>query len=150
MAVSGLNFSAQVDDWVRATDQRMTAVFKESTQRVASIASNGVPVDTGFARASVRASLEQMPSIDPNARGAEGASYDASGALGEITAVITNAQLGQTIYVGWTASYVIYLEYGHSKQAPAGFVRIAAEQWGQIVNEVTAEAKTRASGSTGR
>lgn len=144
MATSALNFGAQVSEWVRATEQRMTAVFKESTQRVASLAANGVPVDTGFARASVRASLEEMPSIDGAARGGTGQSYDADGAFGQVTATIVNATLGQTIYVGWTASYVIYLEYGHSKQAPAGFVRISAEQWPRIVEEVTAEAKSRA------
>jgi hypothetical protein len=145
MAVNNLNFQASVDDWVQAAEQRMLAVFRESTQRVASIASNGVPVDTGFARASVRASTESMPGIDPNARPAEGQSYP--GDLGQVTLTIAGAHLGQTIFVGWTASYVQYLEYGHSKQAPAGFVRLAAEQWQVTVNQVTSEAKSRASSS---
>lgn len=142
MAVSNINFAAQVDDWVKATEQRMTAVFRESTQRVASIASNGVPVDTGFARASVRASLSEMPQIDSGSRPTPGATY--GGDIGNITTTIASAQLGQTIFIGWTASYVQYLEYGHSKQAPAGFVRLAAAQWQIVVNQVTQEAKARA------
>lgn len=143
MAVSNLNFAAQVDEWVRATEQRMTAVFRESTQRVVSIAANGVPVDTGFARASVRASTESMPSIISGSKGQEGQTYGVD--LGNVTLTIAGAQIGQTIYVGWTASYILPLEYGHSQQAPAGFVRLAAAQWQVTVDQVTAEAKSRAS-----
>jgi hypothetical protein len=142
VAVNNLSFSAQVDDWVKATERRMTAVFRESTQRMASIAANGVPIDTGFARASVRASLAEMPSIVPGSKGREGQAYPSS--FGQVTATIANAQLGQTVYVGWTASYILALEYGHSKQAPAGFVRLAAAQWPRIVEVVTQEAKSRA------
>lgn len=142
MAVNNLNFSATVDDWVRATEQRMLALFRESTQRVASIAANAVPVDTGYARASVRASTESMPSIDASAKAKAGQNYPAD--FGNITLTIAGAHLGQTIYIGWTANYVQYLEYGHSKQAPAGFVRIAAAQWQRVVAEVTEEAKGRA------
>ena len=142
MAVSGVDFGAAVDGWCKESENRLTAVFRESAQRVASIAANGVPVDTGFARASVRASLDEMPAIIAGSRGKEGQSY--SDNFGQITATIAGAQLGQTINVGWTASYVIYLEYGHSKQAPQGFVRLAAEQWPTIVSGVIAEAKSRA------
>lgn len=137
-----LNFAASVDDWVKKTDQRMLAVFRESTQRVTSLANNAIPVDTGFARASVQASTESMPPIISGSKGENGRAYP--GNFGQVSAVIANARLGQTIYVGWTASYVLPLEYGHSKQAPSGFVRIAAAQWERVVSEVTQEAKSRA------
>lgn len=142
MADDPAKFTATVGDWVKQTPERLTAVFKESTQRVASAAANMVPVDTGFARASVRASLEAMPLIDRNARGVKGSNYTFDGS--EISLTIANADLSKTIYVGWTASYVQYLEYGHSQQAPSGFVRINAERWPQIVGEVSAELKSRA------
>lgn len=140
--VESRNFAASVDDWVKETDARMLAVFRESTQRVTSIANNGIPVDTGFARASLQASTEEMPPIVDGKKGEAGKVYPAS--FGQVSAVIANAQLGQVIYVGWTAAYVLPLEYGHSKQAPSGFVRLAAAQWSRIVSEVTAEAKSRA------
>src|SRR3569623_1384754 len=140
--VEKLSFTTAIDNWVADTEARMTAVFKESTQRVFSLADNGVPVDTGFARASPQASTEAMPSIVSDNKGEEGKAYPAD--FGQISAVIANAKLGQTIYVGWTASYVLPLEYGHSKHAPSGFVRIAAAQWGQVVSQVTEEAKARA------
>ncbi len=142
MAASNLSFAASVDSWVRQTDQRMTAVFRESTKRVASLAANAVPVDTGFARASVRASTQQMPSIVASSKGTAGKSYQSN--LNEVVLTIAGAQIGQTIYIGWTASYVLPLEYGHSKKAPNGFVRLAAAQWQMVVSQVTQEAKARA------
>lgn len=142
--VESRNFAASVDDWVKETEQRMLAVFREGTQRVTSIAANGVPIDTGFARASIQASTESMPPIIDGKKGDAGKVYPVS--MGQVSAVIANAQLGQVIYVGWTAAYVLPLEYGHSKQAPAGFVRLAAAQWPRIVAEVTVEAKARAAG----
>src|SRR5690242_9302067 len=123
------NFTATVSDWVKQTPERLRGVFRESTQRVASKAANGVPVDTGFARASVRASLESMPQGDQEKpKGVQAVPFDFS----DVVLTIAKAELDDTIYIGWTANYAIYLEYGHSAQAPAGFVRIAAEQWPQI------------------
>jgi hypothetical protein len=121
----------------------MTAVFRESTQRVASLAANAVPVDSGFARASIRASLDEMPEIITGSKGEEGKAYSSN--FGQVTLTIADAELGDTIHIGWTASYIVPLEYGHSQQAPAGFVRLAAEQWQVIVNGVVQEAKSRAS-----
>lgn len=149
--VENKNFASTIDDWVRSSQERMEAVFKESAQRVISLAANAVPIDTGFARASIQTSTEGFPAINPSAvplkrRKADedrGTVYPYD--FGSVSAVITNAKLGQTIYAGWTAAYVLMLEYGHSAQAPQGFVRIAAAQWDRIVSEVTQEAKSRAS-----
>jgi hypothetical protein len=145
--ISGLSFQASMDDWVKETNQRMTAVFREASQRVALTAARNVPVDTGFARASVRASLSGMPSIVKGSKGEKGQVYGED--FGQVSAVIAHAEIGDTIYVGWTASYILPLEYGHSKQAPAGFVRLAAAQWQVIVDQVTAEARVRVVGRSG-
>ncbi len=141
MAVNNLAFVNAVDDWCSKVEGRATAVFRQASQKVIEIATMGIPVDTGFARASGRASLESMPAIDPSATNKDKAS--AALDFGDITAVISTAELGQTIYWGVTAAYALPLEYGHSKQAPAGFVRLAAEQWPVIVTETIAEAKSR-------
>lgn len=146
MAATGLTFSAQVSEWVAATERRVTAVFRESTQRLVSEMQSGqnrIPVDTGFARASIRASLSDMPKIESGNVGRKGQSYSGDG---NVTAVIASANLGQTIFVGWTAAYAGVLEFGHSSQAPQGFVRVNAIQWPRIVEEVAAEARSRGGG----
>lgn len=139
-------FVAHVDRWVAQTRERITAVFRESTQRVIArmqvpVGGGGnMPVDTGFLRASVRASLSQMPAINPEAFPPEGAgensvAYDDS----VVVLTIAQAQFGQTIYVGYTAAYAGFQE------ARRGFVRLAAMEWPRIVSEVSQEARQRAS-----
>lgn len=135
------SFSAQIDEWVRKSDARMLAVAKESTQRTVSKAQELVPVDTGFTRASIRASTESMPQIEQDSRGAAGQSYTYNS--GEITLTIAGLELGGTIWVGYTSSYAIFLEWGHSSQAPAGFVGLAALAWPATVRDVVAELKNR-------
>lgn len=139
---TNLSFSSQIDAWVRKSEARMLAVAKESTQRTVSKAQSRIPIDTGFARASVRASLEAMPQIVPGSRGKEGQSYSYNS--GEITLVLAGMELGQTAYIGWTASYTPFLELGHSNQAPTGFVGISALEWPATVAAVTQELKARA------
>ena len=138
------SFQADVNAWVKETPERILAVFRQSTQEVASKAANGVPVDTGFARASIRASTSAMPIADQE-KPKDGGSFPLD--FSNITLTIANAQLNDTIFIGWSARYAIYLEFGHSSQAPSGFVRIAAEQWPQIVANVSARLKTESLGT---
>lgn len=141
MAVSNLDFAATVDAWAKESEDRLERIWKMSTQELGSIANNGVPIDTGTARASFTASTESMPKINPSASKKSGpVSFD----FGTISAVIASATLGQSIFMGWSVNYILPLEYGHSKQAPQGFARIAAAQWPGIVSGVVAEAKSRA------
>lgn len=142
MTVSNLDFISAVDNWARETSDRLGRIFKASAQELGSTANNGVPVDTGFARASFQASTDSMPAIDPGKTNKAGTPVSQS--FGQITATIESATLGDTIYMGWTASYILPLEYGHSKQAPQGFARLAAAQWPSIVSGVVTEAKSRA------
>lgn len=134
-------FVTQMDAWARKSEARMLAIWKESTQRAVSIMQSRIPVDTGFARASLRASTEEMPKIDDRASKPKSGSFSYDPL--NITLVIAGAKLGDIIYLGYTANYVEYLERGHSKQAPAGFIRVTALEWPRIVSEVTALAKAR-------
>ena len=140
MASTPLEFTKQVDDWTKKTEARMLAVFKQSTQTLTNKIQSRVPVDTGFAKASIMASLSAMPKIDSSKKG--GSSLPSGN---NVTSVIASAKMGDTVYVGWTASYVQYLEWGHSKQAPQGFVGITSLEWPQIVATTIAQAKVEAS-----
>lgn len=145
MAVNGLNFGAQVDAWVQETKQRMDAVLRQSTQEVVSLAQANVPVDTGFLRASIRGSLKSMPPINKAAKPIDGKSYGYSGS--EISLTIAGAEIGDVVYIGWTAGYAGHVEYGTNKMAPRAFVRTAAAQWTAVVNRVSSRLKDRATGS---
>ena len=64
-----VEISAQVDEWVRKTERRMTMVFRESAQQLFSeaqrpAASGGsMPIDTGFLRNSFVAGLNGSTSL---------------------------------------------------------------------------------------
>lgn len=142
MAATNLNFAAQVDAWVKQTEARMTAVFRESAQRTISLAQNYVPVDTGYLRASLRVSLESMPRIEP---GKDGFSIKPKSPVPppDFTLAIAGAQIGQVIFAGYTAAYAGHVEYGTSRQAPQAYVGRAALQWQTTVDRVVSELKSR-------
>lgn len=140
-------FSAQVDGWVRATKERSEAVFKESAQRVVEViqkpgpsvanpsggAGGNMPIDTGFLRASLQGSLNGgLPALRDNPGGSH--NYDG----GQINLVIAGAKLGDTITMAYGANYARFMEERYA------FVRLGAQQWQQVVNEVANEAKGRA------
>lgn len=140
MAVSNVSFAAQIDDWVRQTEQRATAVFRQSSQEVISTMQAGVPVDTGFLRASLQVGVNSEPvKADQPADGGQH-TYAPTAA----TLAIAGAEIGDTVVASYSANYAPFVEYGTSKMVGRGFVRLAVEQWQSIVNRVTAAAKSRA------
>ena len=136
-----VEISAQVDEWVRKTERRMTMVFRESAQQLFSeaqrpAASGGsMPIDTGFLRNSFVAGLNGSTSLT----GAD--SY---------VAAIAGANLGDVVDGGWTAAYAARIEFGFNgtdslgrkfNQSGRGFARKAVMRWPEIVRESVRKAK---------
>lgn len=155
---SNRNFDAQVDAWVHETRARLEAVFKESTKRTVSLAQQvgNIPIDTGFLRYSIRASLTAMPEVNPAAQPQKGARYQYNPA--DVVLTIASFKLGQTIYVGYTAAYARRIEYGYFgkdrlgrtyNQRPRGYIARAVAQWPATVNAVAAELKERVTARAG-
>jgi hypothetical protein len=146
------SFSAQVDAWVQQTEQRMDAVFKESTQRVFEEvlvpvgAGGNMPVDTGFLRASFQATLN-APTTTPTFRPENPGTYTPD--VAQVALVINGATRGDTIYGVFTANYAVDQEYGSRGRDGRGFVRLAAQRWQQIVSAVASELQARVTGFRG-
>lgn len=143
------SFSGQVSRWVAETKQRMDAVHRESAQRVVQVmqtprgAGGALRVDTGFLRASLVATVGGgLPAQTMKPDGVAAFAYDP----GPINLVIAGADIKDPITVVYTANYARIREYGARGQAPDRFVALAAQQWQRIVNEVCAEARSRAGG----
>lgn len=117
-------FTAQIKGFTDRSKEKMETVVKQSAQEVFSIAQTPkaqggrMPVDTGFLRNSMVASLN-------------GATVG-GGADAYVMAVV-GADLGDTIFAGWTAKYARFMEYGTSKTAANYFMLSAAQQWQAIV-----------------
>lgn len=153
--MSQKSFSAAVDDWVKKSQLRMEIVFKESTQRIIAEmqkvgpskknpgggAGGHMPVDLGYLRASLTASLnanEAGITVPPD--DAQTFSYKDN----NVAMTILSAKLGDTIYAVYTAIYANRMEYGFGSFPGYGFVRLAAQKWDTVVEQVVAEAKLRA------
>lgn len=116
------------------------AIIKKSSERLAEKANTSrfkggnTPVDTSFLINSLHASIGTLPS---------GESVKPSGyAVQEwnpasVTVVINGLELGDMLYLGWTAEYAPRMENMY------GFARLAAQDWQQIVSETAIEYRSR-------
>lgn len=134
-----LSFSAQVKAWADKVPEAVEAVWKESTKEVVKdmqrLTTEGgrMRFKTGFLQSSLLSSTTAMPTIDQNALPAPNATYvwDAD----VVEAVINSAEIGQTIFLGYTAAYAAFREYGANGHPPDGFVRLAVQNWAGIVDK---------------
>ncbi len=147
MAVSNLNFAAQVDAWARETEERMKGVFQKSAQEVISemqtpVGEGGnMPIDTGFLRSSLQVGINSAPVLAdrPNPNPKAKYSYVASVA-------IAGADIGDTIVASYSAVYAPVIEYGGGNRQPRRFVGLAVAQWQAIVERVAARLKASVTG----
>jgi hypothetical protein len=132
-------FEAQVAEWARKVQGAELLIFQESAQELVSQLSALVPVDTGFLRSSLMASTTAMPVMSLDNPGAGAFNLDA----GVISLVIAGADIGDTIYLGYTASYGAYVHAGANGRPGRPWVAMVAQRWQQIVNEKAAEVRAR-------
>lgn len=141
-----LSFGAQVGDFAKQTKIAAEAVFHKSAERVTEVMQTprgeggNMPIDTAYLQNSLQGSNDQMPQIREDARPVPGQvySYDS----GPINLIINNTPLGGTVYLGFTASYAGFQEFGTSKMEGRFFVTLAAQRWNQIVKETEGELTT--------
>ena len=127
----------------------MEAVFKTAAEITIEEVSVRTPVDTGFLRASLTVSLSGMLPIRANAKGTKPKGHARGTVIYEAAPyalVINGAELGDTIYASFVASYAAHVEYGAEGRAGHGMVRLAAQNWQQNVNQAIARVK----GQSGR
>lgn len=103
----------EIEQVVRKTAIDLTTSIIKST-----------PVDTGRARANWFVSFESA--IDNTTEDTNSAK-----ALSNATNTIRKGNLGGTIFIQNNLDYIVKLEYGASKQAAQGMVRINVERFAQ-------------------
>lgn len=128
----------------------LEAVFKESAQELVSQLDQLLAdevydqpqapgyVRTGFLRASLMASKSAMPTLSRNNPG-----VPVPTDIGDVILVINGTDLGDTIYLGYTANYAAYVHHGAQGRAPRPWVTMVAQRWQMIVAERAASVKAR-------
>lgn len=140
-----MGLTADIQAFVSKSEERLKDVVFNSIQDVVEAAQEPVAkggrmrVDTGFLRASGRASTEGFPSgrsaktaeelADTGKHLARFDTFDGQA----VNAIINNMNLGDTFYFGWTANYAQYREL-HD-----GFLETAIQNWQQFVNARSAK-----------
>ena len=128
-----LSFGAQMRNWRNKTEQRMELVFQESIQELGDEANTlddkggNMPFDTGFLVNSLVAAINSEPVGESSPTNALQSKWDNTAFI----LAVNKAKIGDRVTIGWTANYAIYME------ARFGYMRLAAQNWPQIVKKVT-------------
>lgn len=133
-----MSFSDQVESWTKKADSLITLAHQKIALEAFSRVVLMSPVDTGRFRGNWQVAIGNLPhgTIDLN-------DPSGSAALGAIQSEIAKLNAGQTIYLINNLPYARRLEYGWSKQAPAGMVRVTVQQFQPIVKKVAEQLNSK-------
>lgn len=142
------SFADQVGAFVAKSQGLMRAAYQESAQEVIERAQTpkakggNMPVKDGFLRNSGQGTLNSpATAATKKPKGYSSVDWTAD----EVVLVINRAELTDTIFFVWTAEYAARMEYGfvgqdslgrNYNQSGNGFLRLAVQQWPQIVERV--------------
>lgn len=99
--------------------------------------SPGTPIDTGFAVNSWWVAIGSPSGSPPPAESRAVKDYGAL-ARGQATPELLRAEPAFRVYFINNCHYIVPLEYGHSPQAPKGFIRLTTTGAQNLVNAVVA------------
>ena len=116
------SFTAQLEAFAKKTNQRIDTVVNKTCFELSNSIVKKTPVDTGMARNN------WMPSINTITDG------------GNIPSM-ANKAYGNIYYFTNNLPYIRRLEYGWSKQAPNGMVRLTLQEFKRVIKKAINESK---------
>ena len=126
-----MSFTSETGDWADKAEARMTLAVRKIAMSVFREVILMSPVDTGRFKGNWQVAINSIPqgTLEIN---------DTTGmvSISKADAAALQLQAGESIYLVNNLPYARALEYGHSKQAPAGMVRITVRRWKSIVEEI--------------
>lgn len=131
-------FTLGIKRWTRKCQSRLDTVTREVNLEIITKIIRRSPVDTGLFRGNWQVGIGSRPrGTLPN--------LDRSGAetIARISGVILGAKAGQRIHFTNNLPYALALEFGHSKQAPVGMVRVTIAEFHAITASAVAKTKQR-------
>lgn len=131
-----MSFSAQITDFVKTVKKRQALVTRKLGEEILTSVVRLSPVDTGLFRNNWRVG------INTPFRGTV-QTTDRSGnrAIGVGKRTLANVKPGDVLFISNNLPYAQALEYGWSKQAPAGMVRITMGRYSSMLARAVREAK---------
>jgi hypothetical protein len=112
-------FRSSIAAWIEKANRNQEHIARYVCTELAVRVVMRTPVDTGYARSN------WQPGIGaPNVGTQEIRDPTGGAAASKAAMVAAQIQIGDTFYLSNNVAYIQNLEYGHSKQAPAGMVRL--------------------------
>jgi hypothetical protein len=121
-----MSFSDDLQRFAETAGATVDETLRAVTFELFSSVITDTPVDTGRARGNWQCRIDQRPTGTTERTGADAATAEAQAQLGAFGA-------GHTAWLINNLPYIERLEYGYSKQAPAGMVRKNVARIRQIV-----------------
>lgn len=120
----------------RRNKERMRLIAQESYVHVASSVITKSPVDTGLFRNNWFAGLN-APNVKTTSVTAKKGFGEKGGArFTDFLGLSASFDLGDQLFLTNSLPYARRLEFGWSKQAPAGMVRVSVAGWPMIVERI--------------
>ena len=116
------NFTLDMSRFANKSIGEIEQVVRKTAIDLTTSIIKSTPVDTGRARANWFVSFEDA--IDNTTEDTNSAK-----ALSNATNTLLKGKIGKYIYIQNNLDYIVKLEYGASKQAPAGIVRVNIERF---------------------
>jgi hypothetical protein len=133
---NGSQFTAQIGAWVEKAQGNVDLVVRKVALDMFSRVIQKSPVDTGRFKANWQVNIGSIPAgtivLDDKA---------GTATIAKVAAETLNLKAGQIIYLANNLAYAQALEYGHSKQAPNGMVRLTIAEFNAVVNKAAASVR---------
>jgi len=139
------SFSAKVSDWVAASRPRIAAVRNMAVEAVVEEAQALAPVDTGFLRASIVATVGGAVPLKRERSGDGPFAWSGE----DVALALAAADFDDIVTIAWSANYARFVEYGARGRPGRAFVRLAAQNWPQQVARASAMLQGQVMGREG-
>jgi hypothetical protein len=134
------SFELQIAAWVKKAKGNADAVVRKVELDISTRVIMATPVDTGRARGNWNPSIGQ-PDTSTDAERKDPAGGATVAAVAGV--VESGPASGRRFYLMNNLPYIIPLEYGWSKQAPSGMVRLAVQDYRNLVSVAVDEVKNK-------
>jgi len=131
------DFTDVINRWVEETQVAMDETLQTIIMKIGESVVRLSPVDTGRFKGNWQLTIDSMASSSLLREDKEG-----SMTLADMASVVNGFTAGQIAYIQNHVLYGYDLEYGSSKQAPDGMVRITEALFERIVAEAAALHRT--------
>lgn len=127
-----MSFALDLEAFAKKTQIKMDKVVRKVVIDMTSTIVQMTPVDTGHARSNYFWGVQRTATIDPSM------SKNGAPSLTRAAEFASGVKAGGTVYLTNNLPYIMPLEFGSSKQAPAGMARVTVARFQTIVNKAVA------------